>query len=1125
MRPYLYLVLTSLLLSPLLATTHCLLPSLVQAETVQLSKQEGDRLYQEGQQQLNRKNYPAALENFQRAFKIYRQLGDRSGKGNIFLGLGNVYFYQSQYEKALEFYQQALVEWKSARDRKNEAMALSFIGLTNEKLSRDGEALQHYQQALPILKEVGDRSIEGEVLIRSGLIYNSVREYSKALESYQQALPIVRAIGNRSREGTTLNGIGGVYRNLGQYTKALEFHQQALPIVRAISDRSGEGTTLLSMGVAYERLGQYAKALECYRQALPFVRAIGNQVAEAIPLIGIGNVYRNLGQYSKALEFYQQALSIARAVGNSSGEGTTLNNMGNVYQGLDQYAKALEFYQQALAISREIGDRAGEWKALSGMGGAYADPGQYGKALESYRQALAISREIGDRAGEGVSLNNMGLIYRSLGQYGKALESYRQALAISREFGNRVQEGPTLEGIGSVYQSLGQYGKALESYRQALAIHREFGHRSHEVETLNSLGAAYNSLGQYTKALESYQQALIIVSKIGHPKGKGTTLNNLSILYAESGQYSKSLECLQQALQIVRAIGDRAGEGRILSNIGFLLQNQNRSELAIVFYKQSVNVIESIRQDLRRLPREQQQSYTQTVADSYRELADLLLQRNRILEAQQVLDLLKVQELSDYLRNVRGNPQTARGIENLPPELEILKKYEELQKSAIQVGKELTDLRKLDSAGKLPAAQKQRMSQLVKIEANINQQFNAFLESSDVRALVSQLSRTAKQQALDLADLNALRDNLRTLDQAVLLYPLILDDRLELILMTPDAAPLRRTVAVKRVELNRAVVEFRAALQNPNLDAKTPAQKLYNWLIKPLEADLKQANAQTIIYAPDGQLRYIPLAALYDGKQWLVQNYRVNNITAKSLTDLNTKPQSQSRAFAGAFVNGRYRFKIGQTPFDFRGLPATKREVEFLTASFPGTAALMDNNFSKAATTSQMNSYGIVHLATHAAFVVGTPDASFILFGNGDRATLTEIQDWTLSNVDLVVLSACETGLGGQFGNGEEILGMGYQFQRAGARAAIASLWSLNDGGTQALMSAFYAAVKSGKMTKAEALRQAQIALIQSNSGPAKQSRGIIGIKPVTDGLPSVVIDRLSHPYYWAPFILIGNGL
>jgi len=143
------------------------------------------------------------------------------------------------------------------------------------------------------------------------------------------------------------------------------------------------------------------------------------------------------------------------------------------------------------------------------------------------------------------------------------------------------------------------------------------------------------------------------------------------------------------------------------------------------------------------------------------------------------------------------------------------------------------------------------------------------------------------------------------------------------------------------------------------------------------------------------------------------------------------------------------------------------------------------------------------------------------------KPPLRDVEAWNLPNVDVVVLSACETGVGDELGDGVEILGFGYQMQRTGARAAIASLWSVSDGGTQALMDSFYAALQGGNTTKAEALRQAQIALITGNFEVLEnQQRGIVGIRQrIQSTIPAPVVSRLSHPYYWAPFILIGNGL
>jgi CHAT domain-containing protein/tetratricopeptide (TPR) repeat protein len=802
------------------------------------------------------------------------------------------------------------------------------------------------------------------------------------------------------------------------------------------------------------------------------------------------------------------------------------------------YPATLEKLQQDLARFRQEGDRARVGAVIACIGIVYRSMGQSTQALEYSQKALALLREVGNvpngeqrstaRIWEGRTLNNIGIVYYGLGQYAQALEYSQQALAIHREVGDRLWEGRVLSNnIGAIYYRLGQYSKALEFSQEALAIFKKVGNRSEEGWSLNNIGNIYSSLRQYPKALEFFQQALPINREIGRKFGEGHTLTAIGLVYWKLGQYPKALEFYQQALAINKQIGRKQLEGANLSLMGFLLEAQNQPELAIVFYKQSVNVTEAIRKDLRVLPKEEQQSFTETVAGTYRRLADLLLKQDRVLEAQRVLDLLKVQELEDYLRNVRGNNNTAQGLPNLPPEQQTWTSYEAILNKAMEIGKELTQLRQIKPENRA-TEQEQRIAQLVNVQQKIVENFNNFIESPEVLALVEQLNPKVRKGDLlnNLEQLIGLQDNLRNLQQkAVLLYPLILDDRIELILTTPDSPPIRRTVQVPKQQLNETIAAFRSALQNPTSDAKIPAQQLYNWLIKPLEAQLKAADAQTIIYAPDAQLRYIPLAALHDGQQWLVQRYRINNITAASLTELNTKPQRQMQVLAGAFATGRYNFTVGGESFDFAGLPFAGTEVENLAKTVPATTKFIDKAFTPQVTVPKMDDYTVVHLATHAAFVVGTPDDSFILFGNGERITLRDIQNWSLKNVDLVVLSACETGLGGKLGNGEEILGLGYQMQRAGARAAIASLWSVDDGGTQALMDAFYTATENGNTTKAEALRQSQIALITGNYTSLGQQRGVGVEQRISSSLPPQVVNRLSHPYYWAPFILIGNGL
>ncbi|MBE9051098.1 CHAT domain-containing protein [Nostocales cyanobacterium LEGE 11386] len=640
-----------------------------------------------------------------------------------------------------------------------------------------------------------------------------------------------------------------------------------------------------------------------------------------------------------------------------------------------------------------------------------------------------------------------------------------------------------------------------------------------EIERLNAEAIAVSEQGRFEEALQRLQQALAISTELAESSWEAVTLNNIGRVYQNQGQYSQALSFYLAALPINKELSLQEkipGQahvilGKTYSNIGYLFEVQNQPKLAIFFYKLCVNNREQARLNPSELSVHQPDAYSITVSQTYRTLAKNLLQQQRVTEGLRTMDLLKVEELEEYLQNVAGNQRTVKGIKLASTEKPIKQKLDTTLENAIALGKELKILRKIPVQKRSPQ-QKQRIQQLVTNQQQILEGFNEFINSPPVRAQLDQLSQTARRQNLDLESINEIRDNLARLPQkSALLYPLVLEDSLELVLVTPESVPIHRTVALKQENLKQTISTFRAALINPSRNIKQPASQLYEWLIKPLENDLKQAGTQTLIYAPDGQLRYIPLTALYDGK-WLVERFSVNHITAASLSNLNTPRASTLRVLAGAFTKGTYEVALGNRQIALSGLPFAAREVENLAAIVPQTKKLFNDAFSPQVTVPQMDDYTIVHLATHAAFVAGKPEDSFILFGNGDRVNLRDVATWSLPHVDLVVLSACETSVGGKLGNGEEILGFGYQMQKTGAKAAIGSLWAVDDGGTQVLMNAFYATLSSENFTKAEALRQAQIDLITKD------------LQPKDDNLPAVN-GSLNHPYYWASFILIGNGL
>ncbi|NEQ55857.1 MAG: CHAT domain-containing protein, partial [Leptolyngbya sp. SIO3F4] len=234
-------------------------------------------------------------------------------------------------------------------------------------------------------------------------------------------------------------------------------------------------------------------------------------------------------------------------------------------------------------------------------------------------------------------------------------------------------------------------------------------------------------------------------------------------------------------------------------------------------------------------------------------------------------------------------------------------------------------------------------------------------------------------------------------------------------------------------------------------------------------------------------------SALYDGNSWLVENYTTNYITAASLTDFDDVGQPERLSVVAAAFSSNYALNPSGFPY--------YEEIEAIVSNdFLEADLLLNEQFSKETlqkTISLQDSSVILHLATPAALLPGNPRESFFLLGDGTRVTLRDLRNWDLSNVELLVLSGVETAVDGIFSGGEEILGLGYSFQNSGVRTVMTSLWNAADRSAPLMMLEFYSAFSRARLTKSEALRIAQLSLIE---------RG------------------LSHPYYWANFIIIGNG-
>ncbi|WP_143057337.1 CHAT domain-containing protein [Nitrosomonas sp. Nm51] len=875
---------------------------------------------------------------------------------------------------------------------------------------------------------------------------------------------------------------------------------------------------------AYQKQ-DYPAALRHYQNALVYLPADNSDAQRADLYYKMGRTYLKLQNNTAAIASFEHALALRKT--HSERDRAILHNMlGLTHQKTGNIEKSRAHLNKALELRIITRNILGEARTLGNMAATYLAQGRYIKAIEHYQQAQQLFAKTARATPTdlGNIQTNLSSVYAEMGQYEKALTHQFRALAIYQQAGNTAGIASSYHNIGYIESEQQNYAAALDAFRQAVALREKIQDRFGAAETRNNYGLLLSEMGRHKAALSALLQALPVLEELNTRIQIAATYDSIGSVYARMNRHASALEAFQKALLIWHETGDRESERITLANMGDLFTQSGQDTLAIVFYKLAVNISEAIREELQILPQQEQKAYLNRVQGFYRKLADLLLKQDRVIETQQILDLLKIQEATNFLGPVRGNTSTATGVAMLSPEQQIQKQYAQLLQQSIHIGKELAVLNSIDRSDRT-AAQNEKLRQLIKQEQQLQRAFVSFIESSEIRDLIDQLGREVRTQMPALEYLRPLRDNLKRLgEHVVLLYPLIMQDRLELVLVTGLSPPLHIPVPIDHQDLNRTVLNFRTALIGRQDTVQKFAQQLYQWLIKPVEHLLTEVNADTILYAPDGILRYVPLAALHDGQQWLIQQYKINNITAFSLTDLDTRPVKEAKLLAAAFTTGNYTFTIGDQTFDFSGLRYAGEEVNNLTEIYPDMTKLLDKNFSPDTVITEINQFNIVHFATHAALVPDKAYESFILFGNGERVTVDQVKyEWNLTNVDLIVLSACETALGAVFGQGEEILGLGFLMESAGAKATLASLWPVDDRGTQLLMNKFYTELKQHGATKAAALQKAQLSMLSESvlSPVSDADRGVLRER---DAAPASN-QHTVHPYYWAPFILIGNGL
>ncbi|MBO1054488.1 MAG: CHAT domain-containing protein [Dolichospermum sp. DET73] len=366
---------------------------------------------------------------------------DRIAEAERLYQQGDQQIQTSQYKEALQSFQQALTIYRKIKDRKGQAFSLNYIAIVKRTLGDNIESLEFYKQALYIFREIGDRLNEGTVLNNIGKVHEGLGQYPQALEFYQRALTIRQEVGDQTGEAFTLTDLGLINTSLGQYSQAEKFFQKSLDIFKKIGDQRRAALTLNAMGVYYRTIDQYPKALEFYEQALNIFIKIGERRGEGTSLNNIGDFRRNQGEYSQAQEIFQQALTIFKEVGNKEGEGVALSNIGRVYAHQDQYPQALKFFGEALAIFKQIGDKASEARTIRYIGSAFYQSGKFAEAEKTLRDGMEVLETLRTKLSDANKISifeTQTATYRLLQQVLIAQNKTNEALEISERGRSRA---------------------------------------------------------------------------------------------------------------------------------------------------------------------------------------------------------------------------------------------------------------------------------------------------------------------------------------------------------------------------------------------------------------------------------------------------------------------------------------------------------------------------------------------------------------------------------------------------------------------------------------------------------------------------------------------------------------
>ena len=1029
-----------------------------------------------------------------------------------------------------------------------------------------------FEKFSAVLEKCQNREIkECEALTLNYLGQISLRENekAKAVDFFNRALPAFRSIKKKDSrfdnlEHQILLGLGAGYAASNDSERALKYFDELLTLLVKRNDTSGQATILAYLGNVYQSLKQKDKALENYRKSLKmfqveqaiFPAELLYKNWELVVLDSIAILYSEYGDVSECLEYNQKILEIQKNQNDLKGAAMTLNNMHMISAAAGKSAEAFKYLDEAVAISRTLHDKNLETYILSFAVSTNFTEGEVTKAMELARQILPVMQAQNDLPGQARLLGYIGGTYLHLGNYSEAINYYERALPIYQSEGcvnsalmpaqsliNYCREGriAVVTGLGKAYNGIGRKDdglRILETELGAIESEREeTSSDQYKGMLLNAIGQIYLETNQNEKAIKYFSQALPLINS-RNSRAKSSLITDIGKAQANSANKAEARLSYNQALLLLTPFvknlkkGKEESVGYTFANLMFFFKFEN-PKAAVFFGKKAVDAYQKNRENVKDLDKETQKAYLKSIEFTYRSLSELLLEQNRLPEAQQILNSFKDQQFFDFDQS-RQKPFAPLTL--TLREADLTARYEQANESVGKIDSQIEELRGKIDAHALNAEETARLQKLesdLKTAAdNFSDVFKQaeaeFSKPTDEKDKVGETSDLKEMQA-------ALREtSVATKQSAVAVYTLVGEDNFRALIVTSDCIKSVST-PIKNTSLNDKAKQYWALLQSSNDDPTILGKELYNIVFKPIEKELP-VGTKTILWSLDGNLRYIPMAALYDGKQYLVERYQ-NVIFTRADEERMTRNISPVWTGTGFGTSEAHTVKILDDEIPFVKLDGVKEELKSIFRTKETPQGILEGDFfldvnprfDKQTMIDALKLHRpVVHIASHFSFRPGDEARSFLLLGDGTAMTLEEMkrQNDLFAGVELLTLSACKTAAQQPNSSGREIDAFFELAQRLGANAVLASLWSVGDNSTSALMKDFYDLKLNKKLSKAKALQQAQLSMLNGNSESKNVHRKQKRRDDSPDELTPYQFDKnkpFAHPYFWAPFVLIGN--